>query len=382
MKDKRLGKGDKGLGKYTIFFSFLTFVMLLVTNILVFFILFFLFRYGIISPPQPHETSPLLPLENVIFLSQNFFISLILGIFSSIFMIAFTTKPVKTLGTAINRLADGDFSVRIDDTHNKIFGTVNESFNKMADELNSVEMLRNDFINDFSHEFKTPIVSIRGFSKLLQSEDLTEEERNEYLSIIISECNRLTSLSTNILNLSKLENQKIVSNMEAFYLSEQIRCCILLLENKWQEKNITFDLDLENFSYMGNKEMLHEVWINLIDNAVKFSPVGGTITIVLKQDIEKRQVFFKISDQGCGISAQNKKHIFQKFYQEDASHTTEGNGLGLTIAVRVVELHNGSLTLAEQQKNGAVFEICLPILQLYRTLPDASSLVSFPPHCP
>ncbi|MBO5094221.1 MAG: HAMP domain-containing histidine kinase [Lachnospiraceae bacterium] len=382
MISKKIFQKGGGLSKYTLFFSFLSFIALLVTNVLAFIILFFLIEHGVLRPSPPDDASPFPHTENIMFLIQNFFISLILGLCSSGFLIVFTAKPIKSLITAINKMADGDFSVRISNTHDKIFGAVNESFNKMADELSSVEMLRNDFINDFSHEFKTPIVSIRGFSKLLQSEDLTEEERNEYLSIIISECDRLSSLSTNVLSLSKLENQKIVSNMETFYLSEQIRQCILLLESKWHEKNISFDLDLENFIYLGNKEMLQEVWMNLIDNAVKFSPKNGAIEIVLRQDTEKRQVYFRIRDYGCGISEQSRKRIFQKFYQEDASHTTHGNGLGLSIAARVIELHNGSLTLGEPQEVGAAFEIRLPILQLYRTLPDGSSLVSFPQNRP
>jgi len=343
-----------------ILFALFMFIALFITNILSFIVLFFLVNRNIISIPAPGDMQPFPGPGFTMFLIQILLISLILGTCSTMFLAILTTKPINTLITAINELANGNFNVRIHMAHDRIFGPINESFNKMAEELSSVEILRNSFINDFSHEFKTPIVSIRGFSKLLQSSGLSEDERQEYLSIIISECERLTSLSNNILNLSKIENQKIISNTQPFYLSEQIRRSILLLETKWAAKNIDFDLDLENFLFTGNKELLQEVWINLISNAIKFSPNSGTIEITLKQDKNQKQVSFRIKDYGCGISEKDRNHIFQKFYQADQSRTTEGNGLGLAIASRVIELHNGKLQLGKQEEIGTSFEIFLP----------------------
>jgi len=359
-RKKKKNRTDKKAVNIGVLFALFMFIALFITNIVSFVVIFFLVSHNVISIPEPENMQPFPDPGFIMFLIRSLLISLILGTCSTLFLAILTTKPINTLTTAINELANGNFNVRIHMAHDRIFGPVNESFNKMAEELSSVEILRNNFINDFSHEFKTPIVSIRGFSRLLQSSGLSEDERQEYLSIIISECERLSSLSNNILNLSKIENQKIISNTQPFYLSEQIRRSILLLETKWAAKNIDFDLDLENFIFTGNRELLQEVWINLISNAIKFSPNRGTIEITLKQNKDKKQIYFKIKDYGCGISEKDRRHIFQRFYQADQSRTTEGNGLGLTIAAKVIELHNGKLQLGTPEEIGTSFEIFLP----------------------
>nr|MBP7401065.1 HAMP domain-containing histidine kinase [Clostridia bacterium] len=224
------------------------------------------------------------------------------------------------------------------------------SFNHMASELGSVEMLRNDFINNLSHEFKTPIVSVSGFARMLRRDDLTPEERDEYLDIIIQESDRLAELSTNILNLSKIENQHILTDKQEVNVSEQIRLAVALLEKKWSKKNIDIQFDSEEVHVSGNAEMLKQVWINLIDNAVKFSPEYGTVKIDARQSPDRIEV--SVANEG-EMSEEAAKHVFDKFYQGDPSHTEQGNGLGLTIAQKITELHRGTLR-AERTTGGYI----------------------------
>ena len=193
-------------------------------------------------------------------------------------------RKISTISSGMAEISKGNFKVRVNETDKEDmpseFGELERAFNKMASDLDGIEMFRNDFINNFSHEFKTPIVSIRGFARQLQNPNLTEEERDEYISIIISESERLSKMSSNILLLTKLENQQIVTEKTDFYLDEQIRKCILLLEKTWSAKNIEFNLDeVSEVKYNFNEEMLSQVWINLISNAIKFSSEGGIIKI-------------------------------------------------------------------------------------------------------
>ena len=258
-------------------------------------------------------------------------------------------KPIRDLIEAINQLADGNFKVRIHLDLNREFERLSESFNRMAQELENTELLRSDFINNFSHEFKTPIVSLRGFAKILKNDSLTKEERDEYLDIIISESNRLSQLSTNVLNLSKIEKMSILSDMESFDLSEEVRQSVLLLF-----------IDMDELEYHGNKALLNQVWINLIDNAIKFSPQNGKIKLKLHR--KKDQVVFQILDNGCGMDEETKNHIFDRFYQGDSSHTAEGNGIGLTVVEKIVHLHKGQISVVSEAGIGTTFTVNLPII--------------------
>ena len=269
-------------------------------------------------------------------------------------------KPIRDLIEAINQLADGNFKVRIHLDLNREFERLSESFNRMAQELENTELLRSDFINNFSHEFKTPIVSLRGFAKILKNDSLTKEERDEYLDIIISESNRLSQLSTNVLNLSKIEKMSILSDMESFDLSEEVRQSVLLLESKWQNKNLELFIDMDELEYHGNKALLNQVWINLIDNAIKFSPQNGKIKLKLHR--KKDQVVFQILDNGCGMDEETKNHIFDRFYQGDSSHTAEGNGIGLTVVEKIVHLHKGQIRVISEAGIGTTFTVNLPII--------------------
>ena len=272
-------------------------------------------------------------------------ISLILGWVLVFFSIRIPLKPIHTLISRMNRLAAGDFKARIRGkgilANHPAVRDVNESFNKLAEELENTEMLRRDFINNFSHEFKTPIVSIAGFAKLLMRGNLTEEQRLAYLTSIEEESMRLSYMATNVLNLTKVENQTILTEITAFNLSEQVRSAVLLLEGKWTEKNIDLQLDFDEYTVEGNEEMLKQVWINLVDNAVKFSPRCGTVLLDVCEAGDRIRV--TVSNTGPEIPPEKLNKIFGKFYQGDESHAAEGNGIGLAIVKRVVELHRGNI---------------------------------------
>ena len=263
------------------------------------------------------------------------------------------------------QISKGNFKIRVNETDKdnmpSEFGELERSFNKMASDLEGIEMFRDDFINNFSHEFKTPIVSIRGFARQLQNPNLTDAEREEYISIIISESERLTNMSSNILLLTKLENQQIVSEKTSFSLDEQIRRCILLLEKEWSCKNIEFNLDsMSEVQFTFNEEMLSHVWINLISNAIKFSRDGGVIRISLK--VADSKIICSVSDDGIGMSEETVSRIFEKFYQGDKSHSGSGNGIGLNIVSRIVTLAGGEVKVSSRDGEGSKFEVHLPVL--------------------
>lgn len=283
--------------------------------------------------------------------------SVIVGCLVGSLLGRFPLRPVRKVIKVINRLAAGDFSARLSLKGPSEVRALGESFNRMAEELGSIEVLRSDFVNNFSHEFKTPIVSIKGYSEMLKYGDLSQEEHDRYLDIIIRESGRLADLATNVLNLSKVEAQNSLGEVSRFRLTEQIRQCILLLEPRWAAKDISFSIEMEELRYVGNEELLSQVWINLLDNAVKFTPEGGTIAVRAVRQGEALRI--DIQDSGCGIEEEALRRIFDKFYQADISHATAGNGLGLTLARRIVELHGGEITCTSSQGQGTTFSVLL-----------------------
>ena len=286
-------------------------------------------------------------------------ISVLMGTLISLCVGHRPMRPLHEVIDATNALAKGDFSARLNLQHPPALHELSDSFNRMAQELGSTEMLRTDFVNNFSHEFKTPIVSIKGFAEMLKYDDLSKEQREEYLDIIISESGRLAALATNVLNLSKVENQKILTGQAPFDLTEQVRRCVLLMEKRWEEKRIEMTIDLDEVTYNGNAEQLSQVWVNLLDNAVKFTPEGGRIAISLLKGSEK--VTLSVADSGCGITSTAAAHVFDKFYQGDTSHAAKGNGLGLTLAQRVVQLHGGDILCESREGLGTKFTVALPL---------------------
>jgi signal transduction histidine kinase len=252
--------------------------------------------------------------------------SLIGGIIVTALVGKFPLKPINRIINAMNRLASGDFRTRLQFgsllSRHPTICELTDSFNTMASELENTDLLRSDFINNFSHEFKTPIVSIAGFAKLLRSGNLSEKEKKEYLDIIADESMRLSDMATNVLNLTKVENQKILTDIKSYNLSEQLRSCILLLEDKWERKNLELDIDFDEHMISANEELLKQVWLNLLDNAIKFSNENGTIGVSVSE--ESGSIAVSVLNTGNRIPDHQFDKVFRKFYQADESHTTEG----------------------------------------------------------
>lgn len=268
-------------------------------------------------------------------------------------------SPMMKLGDAMRKVAGGDFSVRLDCTSKirdvrEVYG----SFNTMVKELGNTETLQTDFVSNVSHEFKTPINAIEGYASLLQDSQLTDEQKNAYIDKIIFNTRRLSDLVGNILLLSKVNNQTISLKASTFRLDEQVRQSILALESKWEKKEIEFDIDLDEIEYTGYENLLSHVWLNLIDNAVKFSPQNGQIRIRLKQ--LDGSVTFSIWDNGLPIPEADIDRIFNKFYQGDNSHASEGNGLGLALVRRIVAAAHGTINVTSSEDAGTEFVVALP----------------------
>lgn len=269
--------------------------------------------------------------------------------------------PMRRIMSAMDELARGNFDIRIDMSKDKYrpreILEFADSFNKTAEELSGTEILRKDFINNFSHEFKTPIVSISGFADLLMEEDLPPEDQKEYLSIIRDESRRLADLASNILTLNRIESQAILRDRESFRLDEQIRQSILVTEQKWKDKSLEFQADLDQTQYCGDPALLKEVWLNLLDNAAKFSPDKGVVSVTLRQ--KEDCLVAAVTDQGPGMDEKTVSHIFEQFYQGDTSHRTQGNGLGLAMVRKIVQLHEGKITVDSAPGRGSCFSVIL-----------------------
>lgn len=324
----------------TLLFGGVVFLILLTAIFLSVIAMFWLARLGIIGGNGGE-----IRLGSVLLFMSV--ISLIIGSIMAIPFGKISLNPINKLVNGMNSLAAGNFKTRIEyggliERH-PTFGEITKSFNTLAEELENTEVLRSDFINNFSHEFKTPIVSIAGFAKLLKKGNLTEEQRAEYLDAIEEESMRLSYMATNVLNMTKVENQTILSGVTRFNLSEQVRDVLLLLENGWSKKNLDLQLDFDEFEIEANEELLKQVWINLIDNAVKFAPRCGTVALdITGTDVS---IAVKVSNTGNDIDPEKIGKIFNKFYQADESHAGEGNGIGLAIVKRIVDLHGGIVSV-------------------------------------
>lgn len=268
--------------------------------------------------------------------------------------------PIIDLSEAAKEVAKGNFSVRLahEQHHVDVLGEMAVNFNRMVQDLGGIETLRNDFIVNVSHEFKTPIAAIEGYATLMQDHDLSPQERQEYSRLIIESTRQLSSLSSNILKLSKLENQEFIVDKSEFGLDEQIRQALLLLEAQWNDKEINLDITLEPVVFYGNEELLMQVWLNLLGNAIKFTDSGGSIAIDLCQT--DQAVTVRIADSGTGMTEEVLNHIFVKFYQGDKSRSAEGNGLGLPLVRRIVELCGGEISVESTPGKGSVFAVSFP----------------------
>ena len=272
-------------------------------------------------------------------------------------------EPLHRLAEGTRKVAEGDFSVYVPTVHTSsrldYLDVMILDFNKMVEELGSVETLKTDFVSNVSHEMKTPIAVIKNYAELLQTDRGTEEERREYARNIEEAAVRLSTLISNILKLNKLENQSIAPDIEDYDLSGQLEMCILQYEELWDEKELELEVDIaERVNVRADRSLMELVWNNLLSNAVKFTEPGGTVTI--RQRTAEGQVEVSVTDTGCGMSQESIRHIFDKFYQGDTSHAREGNGLGLALVKRIIDLMNGEITVVSRPGQGSTFTVRLP----------------------
>lgn len=272
----------------------------------------------------------------------------------------FIYRYLDKISDAMQKVADGDYTVRLDAEKDQPFRELYRNFNTMAEELGGVEMLKNDFINGYAHELRTPITSINGFAEMLLNDDgtLSREEKRSYLEIIASESRRLADLAGNSLLMSRLDTQKIIPDKKPFSLDEQLRRCSILLSGQWTEKELDMTMDLDEAVYVGDYDLMQHLWINLLTNAVKYTPKGGSITVTLKN--EEKFIAVSVADTGKGISPEDRERIFDKYYQTDKSHSKRGLGLGLAICKRIVQLCNGTLEVESEVGEGSTFTVRLP----------------------
>lgn len=274
-------------------------------------------------------------------------------------------KPMNQFREAARRVASGDFSVYLAPVHRTgkkdYVDAMFEDFNRMVEELGSIETLKSNFIADVSHEIKTPLATIQNYITLLQEEGLSEDKKTEYLEIIFHASKRVTELVTNILRLNRLENQKIVFKATRYNLCRQLSECVLYFEELLEQKQLVVEAEMEDRAMVeADESFLEIVWNNLLSNAVKFTEQGGTIR--LHQWSEAGKIVVTVSDSGCGMDKQTQERIFEKFYQGDNSHSTEGNGLGLALVSRVLELLHGSVNVESEPGKGSIFRVEIPIL--------------------
>jgi signal transduction histidine kinase len=271
------------------------------------------------------------------------------------------SRPMRQLSAAARNIALGDFSVRIaprrKDGKKDFVEVMFDDFNTMAQELESIEILKNDFIANVSHEIKTPLSIIQNYAAALQDENLKADDRREYIKTIVTSSQKLSDLVSNILKLNKLENQKIVPVASSYDLGEQLRRCVLAFEDLWDRKNITITADLDDITVCYDASMLEMVWNNLISNAIKFTASGGSITITLKK--LAGFAVARVIDSGCGMDGETQKHIFDKFYQGDLSHSQGGNGLGLAMVKKALDISGARISVTSKAGEGSTFTVRL-----------------------
>lgn len=284
--------------------------------------------------------------------------SVAIGVAVSITVNIFLLRPVVRLSRAMKKVAQGDFTVQLKpNSHINEIRDSYQSFNLMVQALGATETLQSDFVSNVSHEFKTPINAIEGYAMLLQGSP-DPEQQHGYVERILLNTRRLSTLVGNILLISKVDNHVIQSTPAPFRLDEQIRQCVLLCEPQWTEKDLEFDVDLDEITYAGPEGLLQHVWSNLIGNAVKFDPPGGLVSLHLHR--EGGQIVFTVEDSGPGIPEKEQAFIFNKFYQSDSSHRQEGNGLGLALVKRILDNCGGSIEVCNRDQGGSRFTVRLP----------------------
>lgn len=317
---------------------------------------------GLLILPAFYTWHPIIRI--VVIMSYWGIVALLFGLITNWQIRRNYDRPMRRLSGAAKKVAEGDFSVYVEPIHTAdrydYIDVMFLDFNTMVQELGSIETLKNDFVANVSHEIKTPLAVIKNYTAALRDKALPEATREEYMGTIISATENLSALVTNILRLNKLDNQEIGSEVEEYDLCGQLCECALQFEPLWEQKEITFQADLEDRAVIrADSSMLEIVWNNLLSNALKFTPPGGEVA--LAQTSGKDFVMVTVSDTGCGIEAETQRHIFDKFYQGDTSHSGEGNGLGLALAYRVVEKLGGTLTVVSAPGKGSIFTVTIPV---------------------
>ena len=354
-KDKRI--------KYSLFsFKRFVFAFIVVGFVVTVSFLLFInpswFSENVYIPIETINKRALSTLFNIIFLCLSF------AVIDSIRRRIHFGIPLEKILDATREIMKGNFKVRLQPSHRKPFrnelDVIMEDFNKMAEELDGNTAMKSDFIADVSHEFKTPLSVIHNYATMLQEPDLSEEKRQEYSKILCDTTKNLSDLVSNILKLNKLENQQIFPDKKTFNLSEQLCECMLFFEAQLEEKNLSIELDLdENLKIKADYDLLTHIWNNLFSNAIKFNSEGGKILLTLKK--KNQYAVVTVSDNGIGMSCDIKEHIFEKFYQGDSSRSTQGNGLGLALVKRVIDIAEGNITVESEIGKGTTFTVTLPL---------------------
>lgn len=302
-----------------------------------------------------HVITPLYMIYGIIAICT---LTMLMGGIALVYIIKFVSAPIEEISKMTQNVATGDFNIELNIHRQDEIGILADNFMKMVRELDGMEYMRKDFMSNVSHELKTPIAAISGFAEILHDGNLNEEEQKEYLTYLMNETERLNRLAGNMLRMSRLDNQNLLTNWKKFALDEQIRKTILLLQEKWEERAIAFDLRLQECIYQGDEDLLRQVFINLIENAIKFSENNSVISIW--NDITEDSIQIYIKDEGIGIKEEDIPKIFDKFYQCEISHKNEGNGLGLSIVKRILWLMKGTITCESLVGKGTTFVIKLP----------------------
>lgn len=294
---------------------------------------------------------------------------LLVGIVLFAYVSTIIIKPIKRLSTAMKVVGQGEYNVQVEHAANDEIGLLTKNFNQMTKELNKIETMRQEFIASVSHEIQSPLTSIRGFSAALKDDIVSEDKKIQYLTIIEKESTRLSQLSSNLLKLASLDSEHQTLMLQQYRLDEQIRHVVMALEPQWIKKNIEIDLDLSNVQIEADKDLLEQVWLNLVTNAVKYTLENGFVKISIHQKNEEIDV--KIKDNGIGIIEEDQKYIFESFYKVDKSRTLKGSGLGLAITKKIVRLHEGAIRVESKKEQGSIFTVTLPI-QKNRNKKDSS----------
>ena len=350
MKKPKFRQILKAVNNYVVFFLVVAFA---VTCCMLLFVNTLAESMGLVFTAENITEAAKLTFGNVVL------ITLIFGTIDYIRRKMMVDRPVKSITEATEKIMQGDFSVRVAPMHGagmEGFNQIGIAINKMAEELSGTETLRTDFIANVSHELKTPLAVMGNYATMLRRPGITEEEKNEYANAISEAARRLAQLITNILKLNKLENQQIFPTKQVFDLGEQLCQCLLGFEDAWEAKNLAIETDIQdNVQIQSDPELLSLVWNNLISNAVKFTPEGGTVSVSLETDAE--YVTVSVSDTGCGMKPETGMHIFEKFYQGETSHSTPGNGLGLALVKRVVDILSGEIGVRSVYGEGSTFTV-------------------------